>query len=126
MTSDFEQTDYEKIGGGRAVSAVVGDFYDRVLADPALAPFFEDADMGPLRRHQTLLVSQVLGGPALYEGRELAEAHNGLDIGRGDFQAVVMHLVEALAYAGVPEDIVGRVVSALAAHEKDVVTAAAN
>jgi hemoglobin len=119
------QSDYEMIGGGRAVSAVVRDFYDRVLADPELAPFFEGIDMGPLRRHQTLLVSQVLGGPAEYDGRELAEAHDGLDIGRGDFQAVVVHLVRALEAAGVPDDIVGRVVGALAAHEKDVVTTAA-
>src|SRR3954447_13881267 len=36
---------YDSIGGPPAVSAAVDDFYLRVLADPALAPFFAGIDM---------------------------------------------------------------------------------
>ena len=39
MSATGETTDYERIGGGPAVSAVVGRFYDAVLADPAGAVF---------------------------------------------------------------------------------------
>ena len=73
-------SDYDTIGGGPAVSAVVNDFYVRVLGDPQLAPYFEEVDMARLKRHQVLLVSQVLAGPDSYGGRPLAEAHEGLGI----------------------------------------------
>ena len=51
------------LAGGPAVSAVVNDFYERVLGDPQLVPYFEGVDMARLKRHQVLLVTQVLGGP---------------------------------------------------------------
>jgi hemoglobin len=114
-------SDYDTIGGGPAVSAVVNDFYVRVLGDPQLAPYFEEVDMARLKRHQVLLVSQVLGGPDSYEGRPLAEAHDGLGIDHDDFTAVAGHLTAALRDAGVPEDIIRRAIAAVAATEPDIV-----
>jgi hemoglobin len=64
-------SDYQRIGGGAAVRAVVDRFYELVLGDPRLATFFADSNMPQLKRHQVLLISQVLGGPASYDGREL-------------------------------------------------------
>ncbi|HMI33836.1 MAG TPA: group 1 truncated hemoglobin [Propionibacteriaceae bacterium] len=67
-------SDYEIIGGGSAVSAVVNDFYGRVLGDSQLAPYFEEVDLARLKRHQVLLVTKLLGGPDNYTGRPLDEA----------------------------------------------------
>lgn len=120
---DDSRSDYERVGGGPAVAQVVDSFYRRVLADPALAPFFAGIDMARLRRHQVLLISQVLGGPAEYDGRELRAAHEPLGISDGDFDRVVAHLVTALRDAGVPDDIIGRVGATLGATRGDVVSA---
>ena len=117
-------TDYERIGGGPAVKAVVDRFYQLILADRQLVGFFEGTDMARLKRHQALLISQVLGGPAGYDGRELRQAHAGLDIGRDDYLRVVSYLAQAMAELGVAPAIIGRVGDALAASEPDVVTAA--
>ena len=114
-------SDYDAVGGGPAVSAVVNDFYERVLGDPQLAPYFEGVDMARLKRHQVLLVTQVLGGPARYDGRPLAEAHDGLGIDRNEFAAVVGHLAGAMKDAGVPDDIIGRAGAAVVATESDIV-----
>ena len=114
-------TDYEAVGGGAAVSAVVNDFYDRVLGDAQLAPYFEDVDMARLKRHQVLLVTKVLGGPDNYTGRPLDEAHEGLGITSDDFNAVVGHLASAMKDAGVPDDIIGRAGAVVVATEPDIV-----
>ncbi len=116
-----EKTDYDRIGGGPAVRQVVERFYALVLADPALSPFFENADLARLKRHQALLISQVLGGPAEYEGRALAQAHSGMGITKDDFGRVVLHLVVALREARVPQEIIGRVGEVLGGTEADVV-----
>jgi hemoglobin len=114
-------TDYDLIGGGRAVSAVVDRFYELVLADPELAPYFTSTDMNRLKRHQVLLVSQVLGGPGEYNGRDLREAHEGRGISSADFNRVVTHLVTALTEAGVPPAVIGRIGEALGGTAKDIV-----
>ncbi len=123
---DGAVSDYERVGGGPAVSAVVDRFYQLVLGDEELAGFFEGTDMAQLKRHQVLLVSQVMGGPAQYDGRDLREAHSRLDISRGDFGKVVAHLGQALEEGGVPPEIIARVGAQLAATEQDVVAAGAH
>lgn len=117
------ESDYIAVGGGPAVSAVVDLFYQKVLADPQLAGYFEGIDLVRLKRHQVQLVSQVMGGPTSYEGRELAEAHAGRGITDEAFGLVVGHLVAALQSFNVGEDIIGRVVDALGATQGDIVTA---
>ena len=121
QTTAGTQSDYEVFGGGPAVSAVVNDFYERVLGDPQLAPYFEGVDMSRLKRHQVLLVTKVLGGPDNYNGRPLDEAHAGLGIDSDDFNAVVGHLAGAMKDAGVPDDIIGRAGAAVAATEPAIV-----
>lgn len=119
-------SDYQRIGGGRAVSAVVDRFYESVLADPQLAPFFVESDMNRLKRHQVLLISQVMGGPADYDGRSLREAHSGMNIKSDDFDRVVTHLVTALQEASVPDEVIGRLGTQLGEAQKDVVEAVAD
>lgn len=118
------RTDYDLIGGGRAVAAVVDRFYELVLADPELAGYFTNTDMTRLKRHQVLLISQVLGGPADYTGRELREAHAGLKISSADFGRVVAYLVTALHEAAVPSEIIGRVGAVLGSTVPQIVEVA--
>lgn len=118
-----QQSDYDAVGGGAAVSAVVDRFYQLVTGDPQLASYFDGVDLPALKRHQVFLVSQVMGGPVEYSGRELGEAHARLHIGGADFEAVVEHLVAALKEFDVPQEIIDRVVTALAATRPDIVTA---
>jgi hemoglobin len=117
-------TDYDRVGGGAAVRSVVDRFSELVLDDERLAAFFNGTDMQRLKRHQVLLVSQVLGGPANYDGRELREAHAGMDISREHFGLVVGYLAQSLSEAGVDRDIIDRVGDTLAATQDDVVAAA--
>jgi hemoglobin len=115
---------YERLGQEVGIRTAVDDFYRRVVADPELAPFFEGIDLPQLRRHQTALLVQVTGGPVDYSGRELAQAHAGLDITPADFDRVVGHLVATLTDLGVAAEDIGEVGAALTAHRDDIVTAA--
>ena len=87
---------YEKLGGEVTIKAVVEEFYKRVLGNPQLKPVFEGTDMGRLKRHQALFISQALGGPKLYDGRDMKAAHAGLGITGEQFDAVATHLVDTL------------------------------
>lgn len=120
---DNEVSDYARIGGGPAVSAVVDRFYELVLNDSQLAPYFVDTQMQNLKRHQVLLISHLLSGPAEYDGKDLKRAHAGMNIGEDDFGRVVVHLVSALNEAQVPDEVIERLGGALGAAKADIVTA---
>ena len=116
-------SDYDRVGGGAAVRAVVDRFYELVLDDDRLASYFTDTDMARLKRHQVLLVSQVLGGPANYDGRDMREAHAGMAISPEEFGLVASYLGQSLSEAGVEPEIIERVGATLATTEGDVVAA---
>jgi|tagenome__1003787_1003787.scaffolds.fasta_scaffold20043880_1 hemoglobin len=125
MTTTTEPTFYDQVGGGPAVQKLVEVFYDRVWSDPQLTVYFTGADRDRLKAHQAKLISSVLGGPKEYTGRELGEAHKGLNITSADYDRVVEHLVAACAELGVPDDIVAAVGTVVAEVKPAIATGGA-
>jgi hemoglobin len=114
---------YNRIGGAAAVKAAVELFYDRVLADAELAGYFADVDMVGQRRHLALMLTVVLGGPNEYSGRDLASAHQPLNIPVAHYVKVGDHLTATLTQLGVPDDIIVHVQAVLAQVQDQVVAA---
>jgi hemoglobin len=119
-----KQTLYDEVGGKPAVSAIVEDFYDRILADPNLTHFFEGRDMNKLKRHQRALVTVALGGTSeAYTGQMMAPAHRGLNIDDDSFDRVLDHFANALLAREVRPVTVEKAVAILEALRTDVVQA---
>ncbi|GIJ08077.1 group 1 truncated hemoglobin [Micromonospora andamanensis] len=112
---------YERIGGAASVKAAVELFYDRVLADAELAGYFAEVDMAGQRRHMALMMTVVLGGPNEYTGRDLASAHQPLNIPVAHYVKVGEHLTATLTQLGVPGDIIADVQAVLAQVQGQVV-----
>jgi truncated hemoglobin YjbI len=55
------RTLYEKLGSAEAVEACVALFYEKLLNDPLLAPFFEGVDMQKLAMKQVGQASRQWG-----------------------------------------------------------------
>lgn len=117
------QSPYQRLGAEGGISTAVDSFYELVLADPTLAPFFTDVDMAAQKRHMVFFLSAATGGPDKYEGRDMAAAHAGQNITDAHFDRVVEHLVATLLGLGVPEDLIGDVGGALIPLRGQVVSA---
>lgn len=114
---------YESLGAEDGIGAAVSAFYERVLADPELAGYFEGVDMFTLRRHQTDMLVTATGGPQQYTGQDMAEAHEGLQITDAAFDKVVGHLGATLVAAGASDDAIAAVVAALSPLRSSIVSA---
>ncbi|MEW2427544.1 group 1 truncated hemoglobin [Micromonospora sp. NPDC047644] len=114
---------YDRIGGASSVKAAVELFYDKVLADPELAGYFDGVDMAGQRRHLALMLTVVLGGPNEYAGRGLAEAHQPLGITVGHYAKVGEYLMLTLTELGVPSDVLADVQTVLGQVQGQVVAA---
>jgi hemoglobin len=120
-THGAPRTHYDRIGGAATIQEAVERFYGRVLGDRELVPYFTGIDMARLKRHQVLLLSQVLGGPSAYDGRDLGEAHRGLGITEAHYDKVVGHLVSVLVELGADEEAVAAAGDVVRAVRPDIV-----
>jgi hemoglobin len=103
MAESDGETLYTRIGGERGIARLMDAFYDRVLADPLLRPFFEDVPMATLRHMQREFFAAALGGPVDYTGKSLAEAHAGRGIELRHLRRFLEHLLETLRAHGVTD-----------------------
>ncbi len=113
-------TIYERLGGMVSIDAAVDQFYERVIRDPELAPFFDRVDLRRLRAHQQAFLAMALGGPRRSSGRGLAEAHRHLAIDDHHVDLVAGHLAAVLAGLGVSPALIDEVVSAVDGLRGDV------
>ena len=118
---DAEPDVLRAVGGTPGIREAVERLYARLVADPSVSHYFEGVDMPRLKRHQVLLLTQLLGGPARYLGRDLAQAHAGLRVTSRDYRCVIDHLVAVLAELEVETSTILTINSTLLGFESDVV-----
>lgn len=119
--SDVAPSHYDRIGGVGAIRVAVDRFYQLVVADADLAPYFADVDLSRLKRHQVQLLCTVLGGPAEYAG-DLKLAHVGLGITDAHFTKVADYLAGVLRDLGAPSDVIDATRSVVDSVRGDIVT----
>jgi hemoglobin len=95
-----EQTLFDSLGGPSGVAKIVREMYGRVLADPELAPFFENISMNRLRRMQYQFIASALDGPVDYSGTELSAIHMGKGITGHHFARFCGHFADAIEAHG--------------------------
>jgi len=116
------QTLLQELGGREAVEMVVAAFYERVMADPLLKPYFRGVQMSRLYKNQADFFCAALGQPDAYRGRDMRSLHAGMNIGDEEFDAVAVHLQDALADCGVDRPKIDTVVSLIAPLRGEIVT----
>ena len=107
---------YDKIGGSATINKLVQIFYDRVLADPHLGPYFSQTDMATMRARQAMFISMLLGGSRSFNGRDLTTAHAGaraLGLNDVHFDALLEHFEESLRQVDVPENYTREILARL-------------
>ena len=87
---------YERMGGINAITAVVENFRDRVAGDTRINQKFAQTDLGRLRKMLIDQVCEAAGGPCRYTGRSMKDAHKGMKVTSGEFDALVQDLVATL------------------------------
>jgi hemoglobin len=122
-----DKTLYERLGGKKAITAVVDDFVARVAADGRINAFFKDTAASPKRlaKFKKNLVDQICqgsGGPCKYMGKDMKSAHAGMGITSGDFNALVEDLVAALNKFNVGEKEKNELLGVLGPMKSDIVT----
>lgn len=120
-----EKTLYDRLGGKKAITAVVDEFVGRVAADTRINSYFAAAaDPQRLASFKMKLVDQICqasGGPCKYMGKDMKTAHMGMGITGPQFDALVEDLVSALDKFKVGEKEKGDLLGALGPMKPEIV-----
>jgi hemoglobin len=112
---------YERLGGLDAITAVVDSFAGRCAGDDRINRKFARTDIPRLKRMLVDQVCEAAGGPCTYMGRGMREAHDGMEVTAGEFDALVADLVETLDEFEVPKAEQDELIGLLAPMRGDIV-----
>jgi truncated hemoglobin YjbI len=106
-----EKSLFERLGGEKAIRAVVDDFVGRLAANEKVNVFRKgtakewkptDRQVAVLKEHLVDLIGEVTGGPNVYTGRDMKTAHAGMKISAEEFDASAADLKATLDHFKVP------------------------
>ena len=112
---------FRDLGGQAGIDRVVGDFVPRLVADARMGEFFKRANQDHLRQMLGELFCRISGGGCVYTGLSMRQAHQDIDVSKGDFNALVEVLQSAMDAQGVPFATQNRLLARLAPLHRDVV-----
>jgi hemoglobin len=110
MLKSTKSTLYEKMGGEQTITAVITEFYNRMLQDDRVNHHFIGINMEKLRRNQiTHFMSWALGNTNEYEGTFLRKVHEGLNITSEEYNIAIRHLNDSLRKHNVALEDIARI-----------------
>ncbi len=99
---------YERLGGVYSIAAVVDDFIDRIMDNPALNanPKVDEAHHRVSKAGFKYLVTEMVcwatGGPQQYSGKSMRESHEHLDITEQEWRVFLDDFQKTLDQFEVP------------------------
>jgi hemoglobin len=100
---------YERLGGDYGIATAVDDLVDRLYENDALnqnpvtREFHEKEGHAGFKYLVTAWTIEATGGPEVYAGRDMEEAHTHLEVSEREFDMVYRQIEQSLNQVGVPE-----------------------
>ena len=97
----MKSTLFERLGGREGISNLVDDVVENHMNNPTVnarfLPYKEEPEqLAVIKKHTIDFFSAGSGGPANYTGRDMPEAHRGMNISPQEYMEVVDDIFSAL------------------------------
>ncbi|MBD9416099.1 group 1 truncated hemoglobin [Pseudomonas sp. PDM16] len=93
---------YRALGERAGITRIVEGMLLNSARNPRISHHFQDIDIERLRDKLVEQICVEAGGPCEYTGDSMEESHKGLNIDRGDFNALVEDLIDAMDAEHIP------------------------
>ncbi len=114
---------FDALGQKAGIRSLMDDFALRLKADARIGRQFRETNLAQLASQLTDQVCQLAGGPCVYKGPDMKEAHANMDVTRVHFNALVEVLQQSMDARGVPFARQNQLLALLAPMHRDVVNA---
>jgi hemoglobin len=115
-----EESLYQQLGGQSAVELMTTKLLDRILTNPKIDFLFKETDREDLHIKIVNQVCMETGGPCVYEGLDMVEAHSGMAIKYAEFDIFVEDFILAMEDAQIPFRLQNKVLAVFAPMREDI------
>lgn len=105
---------YRGLGELPGITRIVEGMLLNAARNPRITHHYDDVDIERLRDKLVEQFCVEAGGPCEYSGDSMEESHKGLNIDRGDFNALVEDLIDAMDAEHIPVPAQNRLLARLA------------
>jgi len=112
---------YRQLGGEAGLTRLMDDFMVRLLADPRMQPFFKNVDQKHVKAQLVAQFCEVSGGPCKLKGPTMKQVHDGHDITKAHFNALVEVLQQSMDAQGIAFGAQNRLLAQLAPMHREIV-----
>ncbi len=112
---------YHQLGGNAGITTVVHTFIGIVSADKRINARFAHANIPQLESQLVAQLGQETGGPEVYTGPDMYQAHKGMNITDAEWNAFMQDFALALKKDKVPELAQARLISLLEPQKSEIV-----
>jgi hemoglobin len=111
---------YREFGEMPGLTHITHDLMTNLLADPRTRTYFEGTSRKRIESKLAEEFCVLLGGPCEYTGRAMKRTHEGLNIDRAAFNALVEDLQDSMDKNGVPFHTQNKLLAMLAPMYRDI------
>ncbi|KAF4729376.1 hypothetical protein FOZ63_006307, partial [Perkinsus olseni] len=104
---------YRRLGEAEGIKTFMDRVYELVVNDHRLKTYFADKDVEKVKNSQLVWITEALGGPKTWQGKDLKEVHRDLGVNDYLFDCFIMNCQKALNGLGVEEDVMDEVLVSL-------------
>lgn len=112
---------YKVFGEKAGITALMDDFVARLVVDPRTKPAFENADLNNLKMQLTNQLCELSGGPCKYTGKDMTTAHQGMNVTKSDFNALVEVLQASMDAKKIPFTSQNKMLALLAPMNRQII-----
>ena len=112
---------YQAFGEQAGLRTLMDDFVARLAADPRIGVQFKDTNRANLASQLTNQVCQLAGGPCVYKGPNMKDAHATMGLTASHFNALVEVLQQSMDARGIPFTRQNQMLALLAPMHRDVI-----
>jgi len=99
---------YERLGAADGIAALVDDIVDAHLRNPVIKARYQPLTQEPerleqARQHLRDFFGAGTGGPEAYAGRNMVEAHRGMNVSGEEYMAAMDDVMKTLEAHGIDE-----------------------
>ena len=118
-----EATLYDRLGGEKRIRAIVQDIVANHHNNPVIKPRYDNANKSDAELVDLVvdLIGMGTGGPQEYKGKDMREAHRGMNVSEAEFVAVLDDILAALEKHQVGEREKGELLAIAYSMKGDIV-----
>lgn len=115
-----EQSTFDDFGGKEGLTTLMDDFMVGLVADPRTADFFKNSNQERVKVMLVLQICELLDGGCKYPGKDMKQAHVGMQVNRAGFNGLVEVFQVAMDQHNIPYTSQNKLLAKLAPMYRDI------